>query len=105
MTERIAAIDLELVAKLADAVPVPLVLHGSSGVSDTMIKRGFRAGLTKINVSTHLNNGFTGAIRAYLNRNPATVDSRTYISAGREVVREEAARLLAVFASITRGTG
>lgn len=105
MTERVAAIDLDLVAELAETVPVPLVLHGSSGVSDDMIQRGIRAGLTKINVSTHLTSGFTGAIRAYLKGNPAIVDSRPYISAGREVVREEAARLLAVFASITRGTG
>ena len=77
MTERVAAIDHELVARLAHAVPVPLVLHGSSGVPDESIVRGIRAGLTKINVSTHLNARFTGAIREYLAANPAAVDSRT----------------------------
>ncbi len=66
MTERVAAIDLELVARLARAVPVPLVLHGSSGVPDETIVRGIRSGITKVNVSTHLNGGFTGAVRAYL---------------------------------------
>lgn len=100
MTERVAAIDLELIGRLAKAVPVPLVLHGSSGVPDETIRRGIRAGLTKINVSTHLNSGFTGAIRSYLTNDDAVVDSRKYVSAGREVVREEAARLLALFASI-----
>ena len=68
MTERVAAIDLELVARLARAVPVPLVLHGSSGVPDETIVRGIRSGITKVNVSTHLNGGFTGAVRAYLAR-------------------------------------
>lgn len=105
MTERVAAIDLDLVGRLAQAVPVPLVLHGSSGVPDDAIVRGIRAGLTKINVSTHLNAGFTGAIRAYLAEHPAAVDSRTYVAAGRTAVRTEAARLLALFASTDKETG
>jgi fructose-bisphosphate aldolase class II len=105
MTERVAAIDTDLIARLARAVPVPLVLHGSSGVPDQSIVRGIRAGLTKINVSTHLNAQFTAAIREYLTRNPAAVDSRTYVTAGREAVLHEAARLLALFASTTKETG
>ncbi len=39
------------------------------------------------------------AVRAYLSDHPAIVDSRKYVSAGRAVVRDEAARLLALFAS------
>ena len=105
MTERVAAIDTDLVARLARAVRVPLVLHGSSGVPDESIVRGIRAGLTKINVSTHLNARFTVAIREYLRRNPAAVDSRKYVAAGREAVLHEAARLLALFASTTKETG
>ena len=104
MTERVAAIDTDLVARLARAVPVPLVLHGSSGVPDESIVRGIRAGLTKVNVSTRLNARFTAAIREYLTRNPAAVDSRKYVAAGREAVLQEAARLLALFASTTKGT-
>ena len=105
MTERVAAIDTDLVARLARVVPVPLVLHGSSGVPDESIVRGIRAGLTKVNVSTHLNARFTVAIRDYLTRNPAAVDSRKYVAAGREAVMHEAARLLALFASTTTETG
>ncbi len=102
MTERVAAIDLELVARLARAVPVPLVLHGSSGVPDDTIVRGIRSGLTKVNVSTHLNQAFTGAVREHLARHPAAVDSRTYVAAGRAAVRSEAARMLTLFASTTK---
>ncbi|KRE21170.1 class II fructose-bisphosphate aldolase [Agromyces sp. Soil535] len=105
MTERVAAIDLELVARLARAVPVPLVLHGSSGVPDDAIVRGIRSGLTKINVSTHLNGAFTSAVRQHLALHPAAVDSRTYVAAGRTAVRSEAARLLTLFASTTKETG
>jgi fructose-bisphosphate aldolase, class II len=105
MTERVAAIDTELVARLARAVPVPLVLHGSSGVPDELIVKGIRAGLTKINVSTRLNAKFTVAIREYLTMNPAAVDSRRYVAAGREAVLREATRLLALFALTTKKTG
>ncbi|MFD4420687.1 class II fructose-bisphosphate aldolase [Agromyces sp. NPDC058484] len=99
MTERTAAIDLDLVERLAGAVPVPLVLHGSSGVSDDTIVRSIRAGLTKINVSTHLNAGYTAAIRDHLSQHPSVVDSRKYTAAGRDAVEREAARLLTLFAS------
>jgi fructose-bisphosphate aldolase class II len=105
MTERVAAIDLDLIRRLAAAVPVPLVLHGSSGVPDETIVRAIRSGLTKINVSTHLNAGFTGAVREYLAAHPAAVDSRPYVAAGRAAVRSEAARLLTLFASTSKETG
>ncbi|MFF2494501.1 ketose-bisphosphate aldolase [Agromyces sp. NPDC058064] len=105
MTERVAALDLELIARLHAAVPVPLVLHGSSGVPDETIVAGIAAGLTKINVSTHLNAAFTGAIRDYLAEHPTAVDSRKYLAAGRDAVRIEAGRMLRLFASpATAGT-
>jgi fructose-bisphosphate aldolase class II len=97
MTERTATLDLELIARLAAAVPVPLVLHGSSGVADDVIVAGIRAGLVKVNVSTHLNASFTGAVRSYLADNPAVVDSRKYIAAGRAALSAEAERLLRLF--------
>ena len=92
-------------ASSSGSVPVPLVLHGSSGVPDETIVRGIRSGITKVNVSTHLNGGFTGAVRAYLLEHPSAVDSRTYVAAGRAAVRAEAARLLALFASTAKEPG
>ncbi|GAA1506265.1 fructose-bisphosphate aldolase class II [Agromyces terreus] len=99
MVERVAAIDLDLIGRLRAAVPVPLVLHGSSGVGDDLLVEGIRAGLVKVNVSTHLNVQFTGAVRRYLDAHPATVDSRKILAAGRDALAAEAARLLDLFAS------
>lgn len=98
MTNRVAALDLDLIARLHAAVAVPLVLHGSSGVDDEQLVRAIRAGMTKINVSTHLNGFFTAAIGQYMTENPRVVDSRKYVAAGRDAVTAEAARLLALFA-------
>lgn len=99
MTERTAKLDLDLIAELAAAVPVPLVLHGSSGVADDEIVRAVAAGMTKINIATHLNAVFTDRVRAVLGDNPAMVDSRKYLGPARDAVAAEVARLLTLLAS------
>ena len=99
MQERSAALDLELIERLAEAVPVPLVLHGSSGVPDDVLVAGIQAGMRKINVSTHLNGFFTRAVREFLDANPNVVDSRKYMAAGRDALAPEVARLLTLFRS------
>jgi fructose-bisphosphate aldolase class II len=96
MLTRDAALDLGLIAKIHDAVSVPLVLHGSSGVPDAGLAAAVRAGMTKINVATQLNKAFTAAVRACLNGDAGMVDPRRYGSAGRDAVAAEVARLLDV---------
>jgi fructose-bisphosphate aldolase, class II len=98
MLTRDATIDLELIARLRDTVPVPLVLHGSSGVPDADLTRAVRAGMTKINIATRLNEAFTAAVTAYLTENPEVVDTRKYLAAARSAVAAEATRLLGVVA-------
>lgn len=98
MTTRGAVLDNDLIADLRRAVPVPLVLHGSSGVSDAGMRAAIGAGMTKINVSTHLNVLFTGAVRDFLAQNPKVVDTRKYFAAGNRVVQAEVERLLRWYA-------
>lgn len=97
MTTRDAQLDLDLIARLAEAVPVPLVLHGSSGVSDENMQLAITAGMTKINVSTHLNKIFTDAVRRFLDDHPDIVDSRKWTRPGHEAMRAEVARLLRLY--------
>lgn len=94
MTERRMALDLDLIAELRAAVPVPLVLHGSSGVPDDELLRAVDAGITKVNMATHLSRIFTDAVRRALDADPALVDSRRYLAEGRAALADEAARLL-----------
>lgn len=96
MTERTMVLDKDLIAALHTALPVPLVLHGSSGVPDEEIRRAVAAGMTKINISTHLVSVFTAAVRDALTAQPDLVDSRKYLGPAREAVTGEAARLLRV---------
>ncbi|WP_424215791.1 class II fructose-bisphosphate aldolase (plasmid) [Streptomyces sp. BI20] len=94
MRDRVAVLDHGLLAELRRRVPVPLVLHGSSGVPDEGLRAAVAHGITKVNVSTHLNRLFTEAVRDRLARDPGLVDTRTYLGAGREAAAREVARLL-----------
>lgn len=104
MTDRTASLDLELIARLRAALPVPLVLHGSSGVADAVIADAVRAGMTKINVSTQLNGFFTRAVREKLAADEGLVDSRKYLAPARDALAGEAARMLRLFALQPAGT-
>ncbi|MFZ4151625.1 class II fructose-bisphosphate aldolase [Streptomyces pseudogriseolus] len=96
MTTRDAVLDFALIAALRDAVAVPLVLHGSSGVADAELVRAVAAGMTKVNVSTHLNQQFTRAARTYLDAHPSAVDPRRYLGPARDAVADAVTHLLGV---------
>jgi fructose-bisphosphate aldolase class II len=100
MTERTAELDFELIGALRAAVPVPLVLHGSSGVADADLTRAVEAGMTKVNIATHLNNVFTATVRQVLADQPNLVDTRKYLGPARTAVATEVARLLALLKAV-----
>ncbi len=96
MLTRDAALDLDLIARLRAGLDVPLVLHGSSGVGDADLAKAVAAGMTKINISTHLNRLFTRTVSDRLRAAPDTVDPRTYLGPARDTVATEVTRLLGV---------
>jgi fructose-bisphosphate aldolase, class II len=83
MTTRTAALDHDLIAALAAALPVPLVLHGSSGVPDEELARAVTAGMRKINIGTALNMAYTRSVRHSLDADPKVVDPRKYLAGAR----------------------
>lgn len=97
MRERTATLDLELIRRLAEAVPVPLVLHGSSGVPDDTLRAAVVAGIRKVNVGTALNLTGTEALRRTLAADPDLVDPRAYgkpVRAAMAVTVEHLCRVL-----------
>ncbi|MGW5678354.1 class II fructose-bisphosphate aldolase [Streptomyces sp. NPDC003860] len=96
MTERTAALDHALIRRLRASVPVPLVLHGSSGVPDDEIRAAIAAGMVKINVGTALNTAFTAAVREQLTARPDVVDPRKYLAPAREAMAATVAAFLAL---------
>jgi fructose-bisphosphate aldolase class II len=96
MTDRSAALDHALIADLARVVPVPLVLHGSSGVPDGELGAAVRAGMVKINIGTILNVEYTAAVREALAADDRLVDPRKYLRPARTRIAGTVAHLLDV---------
>jgi fructose-bisphosphate aldolase, class II len=98
MVERNAVLDNELISRLREAVAVPLVLHGSSGVPDEELRRAVQHGMVKINVGTALNIAFTAAVREFLATDTKTVDPRKYIAPARLAMADCVAALIRAIA-------
>ncbi|KMS70855.1 fructose-bisphosphate aldolase [Streptomyces viridochromogenes] len=94
MTTRTATLDHDLLKRLTATLDVPLVLHGSSGVPDDELTTAIAGGIAKVNVGTALNQAMTGAIREFLAAHPEAVDSRKYLSVGREAMVRTVADIL-----------
>jgi fructose-bisphosphate aldolase class II len=99
MTTRTAALDHDRLKRLTAALGVPLVLHGSSGVPDDELTAAVAGGIAKVNVGTALNIAMTGAVREFLAAHPEAVDSRKYLSVGREAMAGTVARLIRVLSA------
>ncbi|BAH51209.1 class II fructose-bisphosphate aldolase [Rhodococcus opacus] len=56
-------LDMGLLSKLHAAVPVPLTLHGTSGVPDDQVRRAIAHGIRKVNVNTELRQAYLRAAR------------------------------------------
>lgn len=99
MLTRDAVLDDDLIARIAAAVDVPLVLHGSSGVPDAGLVSAVRHGMRKINIATQLNKQLTMAVRTALT-DDRIVDPRKYLGPGRDAVAAEVERLLRLLARV-----
>jgi fructose-bisphosphate aldolase class II len=96
MTSRDAVLDIPLIRALATAVSVPLVLHGSSGVSDAVLTQAVRAGIRKVNIGTALAAAWTTSLRGELTLHRTEHDVRNYSRAPRSDVSAVVADLCAV---------
>ncbi|RSM70060.1 fructose-bisphosphate aldolase [Actinoplanes sp. ATCC 53533] len=101
MHSRTARLDHELIARLRAAVPVPLVLHGSSGVPDDELIAAVRGGMVKVNIGTALNSAFTGAVRETLDGDATLVDPRAYLASARTAMAATVAGALRLLAATT----
>jgi fructose-bisphosphate aldolase class II/tagatose 1,6-diphosphate aldolase GatY/KbaY len=59
-------LDLDRLAELNEAVDIPIVLHGASGLSDAQIRAAIGLGVAKINVNTEVRRAYLDALRTSL---------------------------------------
>lgn len=99
MSSRTASLDQDLIRRLAVAVGVPLVLHGSSGVPEEDLAAAIGAGMTKINVGTILSIAYTEGVRGVLDQDSKLSDPRKYLTPARENISTQVQDFLRVIAS------
>ncbi len=57
-------LDFELLAEIHRTVPIPLVLHGGTGIPKGDIQRSIGLGIVKVNVASELVHGLRGSLTA-----------------------------------------
>jgi fructose-bisphosphate aldolase class II/tagatose 1,6-diphosphate aldolase GatY/KbaY len=62
-------LDIPLLARISESIPIPLVLHGSSGIPDAMLQDAIRNGICKVNLATETKNTFMLALKKRLKDN------------------------------------
>lgn len=92
-------IRFDIIEEVTKAIPVPVVLHGGSGVPDEMIQRAIKAGVGKINVNTENQVACTQAIRDVLNNDSKVIDPRKYLTPGRDAMIEVIRSKMQLFGS------
>ncbi|MGM9572566.1 MAG: class II fructose-1,6-bisphosphate aldolase, partial [bacterium] len=80
-------LDFDRLDKINQAVSVPLVLHGASGVPDEAITKAVSLGICKVNIDTQLRQAFVGGVRKILAEKPNEIDPRKVLAPAREAMK------------------
>ncbi|MEM2094074.1 MAG: class II fructose-1,6-bisphosphate aldolase [Candidatus Bathyarchaeia archaeon] len=102
MRVQAAELDIQRITKIRERTQIPLVLHGSSGVTDDSIRRAIAAGICKINVATALNMAFMRGISSALKEMPDEVDPRRILVRGREELKKVVKEKIRLFGSANK---
>lgn len=81
------SIHLDLLGEIKKCVPVPLVLHGTSGVEDEVVRSCIQEGICKVNYATDLRIAFSDGIKRILNEDSTVIDPKIYGKMGKELVK------------------
>ncbi len=95
-------LDFERMKKIDDALNIPLVLHGGSGINDELIKKAITCGISKLNINTELQIAWSNAVRNFITNNQVVYDPRKVIKAGEEAMKEVIDKKLELLGSINK---
>ncbi|HAJ96822.1 MAG TPA: fructose-1,6-bisphosphate aldolase, class II [Ruminococcus sp.] len=84
--------------------PMPLVLHGGTGIPDDQIKKAISLGVAKINVNTECQWAFQEATRAYIeagkDKQGKGFDPRKLLAPGFEAIKAKVKEKMELFGSV-----
>lgn len=107
-----SSLNLGLIDRIRGKVSVPLVLHGGTGIEESVLKEAIARGITKINVGTVLRRIYIDTLKEYFqkedvdkidpNEVTSTGGGRDMMTQARGNIREEVCRFMDVFGSSGR---
>ncbi|WP_434333402.1 class II fructose-bisphosphate aldolase [Mycoplasma capricolum subsp. capricolum] len=71
-------LNFDRIKEIRDSINTPLVLHGSSGLSDTDLKKAINSGICKINIGTDLKLVYANSLKQWFKENPTSYDARKF---------------------------
>lgn len=92
-------IHFDIIERVAKAVPVPIVLHGGSGVPDDAVRTAIALGVGKINVNTENQVACTEAIRSVLSASESVYDPRKYLTPAKKAMVDVVRSKMRLFGS------
>lgn len=90
-------LDFETMKIINDALPIPLVLHGGSGIPDDKIIKAIESGISKINVNTELQDAWSKGLRKFLIEDENAYDPRKIIGSGERAMKEKIKEKIILF--------
>jgi ketose-bisphosphate aldolase len=89
----------ERVTEIVELQPIPMVLHGGTGLGEAQFQDCIARGCAKVNISTALKIAFIDASREYLEANPAKHDPPSLFAHVRSAVMAMAEAHIRIFGS------
>ena len=90
-------LDFETMKKINDSLPIPLVLHGGTGIPEDKIQKAISCGITKININTDLQVAWSNAVRKKLEDDKNVYDPRKIIGSGEMAMKNRVRELVTLF--------
>ena len=97
----------DVLEKIGEATnPMPLVLHGGTGIPADMIKKAISLGVSKINVNTECQLSFAAATREYIEAEKDLqgkgFDPRKLLAPGAEAIKATVKEKMELFGSVNK---
>lgn len=95
-------LDFPRLEKIAQLTGIPIVLHGSSGVSGEDVARAIQLGVRKVNIDTDVRAAFMEGVKEVLAASPEEIDPRKVLGPARKKMEEQIRRKMRSFGSSGR---
>ena len=90
-------LDFETMEIINNNLPIPLVLHGGTGIPADKIAKAISCGISKININTDLQAVWSNAVREKLENDKEVYDPRKVIGSGENAMKTRIKELVTLF--------